>query len=896
MVSTSLLTTKLYIPTPRKNLVARPRLIDTLNGGQDGKLTLISAPAGFGKTTLLAEWIWSSDKSFSWLSLDDGDNNLKRFFTYLIAALQQIDESIGEGILPILEATSDPPIEPLITLLINNIVSIEKEFSFVLDDYHLITNEEIHNAISFLLERLPPNAHIVISGRVDPPITISRLRARDQMTEVRPNDLRFIESEGRIFLNDVSDLDLSPEDIAALLSRTEGWITGLQLAALSMQGRKDKQEFVATFSGSHHYIIDYLVDEVVARQSDEIRSFVYRTSILDRFCAPLSDAVLEISDSRGIIRDIDEANLFLVPLDDERRWYRYHHLFAEFLIQRLQEREPKDIPELHRRASEWFENNDLIVEAVNHSLVGEDYERAALLVESIGPDMMMQSEFDQLGRWLDAMPKELVENWPWLCIIRAWMYDRWAQFEVGEQYLQYAEAALISNPSLASGEDEKIIRGQISAIRALYALKKAQIPQSIEFSNQALDYLPKDYFNRGVAYFSLGWAKKVQGDLSGAIQAYDEGRRASLAAGNQILAQVIILDIGKTQSLQGHLHQAAETFREAIGFKYEKSEIKIPYASPASISLANILREWNELDAAMSHLEEGIEIGLASKIVDAVAVGYASMALVALAQGDLEAAIQACKKTERMVKDIPDLEPETLTKTLDSRVRLSISQNKLTEAARYIQERGLSVDTKIKYIADFEHIVLARVLIHSGRESSAAQDVSDAQKLLEEILKMASSVGYLSLRIEALALQALAFDVQGKHDQALNSLEEALSLAESEGYIRTFVDEGEPMAKLLRSAASRDISKNYVHTLLAAFEPGRLETQPIVNQSLVEPLSNRELEVLRLLSTDLSGPEIAQELSISLNTMRTHTKNIYSKLDVNNRRTAILKADEFDLL
>ncbi|MES0361772.1 MAG: LuxR C-terminal-related transcriptional regulator [Anaerolineales bacterium] len=891
-----LLNTKLYIPKHRLGLVQRSRLTDRLNSGLPQKLALVSAPAGFGKTTLVSEWVHQQERPAAWLSLDEADNDLTRFLSYFVAALQRIETDTGASILSLLQSTQSPPIEAILTFLINEIAAISDNFVLILDDYHLITDQSIHDALGFILDHLPPNMHLVLIGRVDPPISLSRLRVQGEMNEIRTNDLRFTENEAASFLNDLMKLDLSPEDISALESRTEGWIASLQLAGLSLQGRQDKKEFVATFSGDHHYILDYLVDEVMSRQPEEIQSFLIQTSILDRLCAPLCDAILEISTSKQTLQFLEGSNLFLIPLDDERDWYRYHHLFADFLYQRLRDNDPHSVPGLHRRASEWLEHNDLIVEAVNHSLVGEDYERAAQLVESIGPDMMMQSEFDQLGKWLDAMPKELVENWPWLCIIRAWMYDRWAQFEVGEQYLQYAEAALISNPSPASGEDEKIIRGQISAIRALYALKKAQIPQSIEFSNQALDYLPKDYFNRGVAYFSLGWAKKVQGDLSGAIQAYDEGRRASLAAGNQILAQVIILDIGKTQSLQGHLHQAAETFREAIGFKYEKSEIKIPYASPASISLANILREWNELDAAMSHLEEGIEIGLASKIVDGVAVGYASMALVALAQGDLEAAIQACKKTERMVKDIPDLEPETLTITLDSRVRLSISQNKLTEAARYIQESGLSVDTKIKYIADFEHIVLARVLIHSGRENSAAQDVSDVHKLLEEILKMASSAGYLSLRIEALALQALAFDVQGKHDQALNSLEEALSLAESEGYIRTFVDEGEPMAKLLRSAASRDISKNYVHTLLAAFEPGRLETQPIVNQSLVEPLSNRELEVLRLLSTDLSGPEIAQELSISLNTMRTHTKNIYSKLDVNNRRTAILKADEFDLL
>jgi LuxR family maltose regulon positive regulatory protein len=894
-VSTPILTTKLYIPPPRSNLVSRPRLIERLNAGQHDKLTLVSAPAGFGKTTLLGEWISSSGKSFAWLSLDEDDNNLKRFLTYLIAALQQIDDSIGDGILPLLEATGDPPVEPLITTLINNIVLMEKEFCLVLDDYHLITNQSIHQGINFLLEHLPPNAHILISGRVDPPIAISRMRARDQMTEVRPNDLRFMESEAKTFLNDLSGLDLSPEDLSALLSRTEGWITGLQLAALSMQDRQDKHEFVTAFSGSHHYIIDYLVDEVMARQSEEVRTFLYRTSILSRFCAPLSDAVLEISDSRKIIHDIDEANLFLVHLDDERKWYRYHHLFAEFLNQRLQEREPEKVLELHRQASLWFERNEFHTEAINHALKGEEFTRAAKLVESVGPMMMMRSEFDQLKSWLDAIPQEKVNSWPWLCIIRAWMCQRWAQFDEGEYYLQCAERALELETTPEPMDGVEVIQGQIFAIRALFSLTKGNVSQAIDYANEALEFLPDDYFNRPVAADALGIAKRISGDFEGAIKIFLEARRDSLAVGNRILAQAIIFELGLTHTLQGRLYQAAETFREAIDYTYQDTEIKIPYASSASVYLANILYEWNELDAAMAHLEEGIEIGLASKIVDAVAVGFASMAMVALAQGDLEAANQASKKNVRMVKDIPDLEPETLTKTLDSRVRLSISQNKLAEADRYIKERGLSVDTKIKYIADFEHIVLARLLVHLGRVNSAPQDLSDAHKLLGEILLMASSAGYLSLRIEALTFQALAFDVQGKHEQALNSLEEALTLAEPEGYIRIFIDEGKPMKDLLRQAFSRNISKDYVSTLLGSFEPYKAKEKSIAS-SLVEPLTEREMEVLILLQTELTGPEIAQELSISLNTMRTHTKNIYSKLNVSNRRSAVRSAQELRIL
>ncbi len=895
-MATTLLTTKLFIPQTSPNLVPRPRLLEKLSEGITAKLILVSAPAGFGKSTLMSEWASFIDKPVTWLSLDENDNNLRRFLSYLVVAFQQIDESIGESILSSLDATDNPPVETFLSILINEIAASDNEFIIVLDDYHLIANQTIHDGLDFFLDHLPPNAHIVISGRLDPPISLSRYRARGHMIEIRPNDLRFTESEVRTFLNDLKGLELLPEQIMAMLSRTEGWITGLQLAAISMQGREDIHEFVSAFSGSHHYIIDYLVDEVMARQTEEIQKFLCQTSILDRFSAPLCDAVMGISNSKEVLRQLGEANLFLIPLDDKRNWYRYHHLFADFLKQRLRENDPENVSELHRRASEWLEQNQLITEAINHSLVGEDYQRAAQLVENVGPEMMMQSEFDQLEKWLDAMPKELVENWPWLCIIRAWMYDRWAQFDIGENYLQHAEAALDIGDFSTSSDEENIIRGQVSAIRALYTLKKGEIPQSIEHSKQALDYLPEGYFNRGVASFSLGWAKQVQGDLSGAILEFQEGGRMSLAAGNQILAQVIILDIGKIQFLQGHLHQAAETMREAIQFKYEKSEIKIPYASSANIGLADILREWNELGAALSYLQEGIEIGTTSKILDAIAAGYASIALVHLAQGNLDEALQACEKAERMLRDNPDLEPDTKTKIMGSRVWLLLAQNKLTEAARYVQERGLSVDAEINYFTEFKHIILARVLIYNGRENSTEQELTDAHNILAQILKLAKQAGYKSQMIEALVLQAAAFDAQGNQEQALNSIKAALSLAEPEGYIRTYVDEGESMKELLLHVASKGNIGEYVGKLISAFDKRDFSKRLQTSQPLIDPLSERELDVLKLLATELSGPEIAQELMVSLNTMRTHTKNIYVKLGVNKRRAAVRQAEELKLI
>ena len=891
-----LLQTKLFLPQPRTGLVQRPRIIDKMNEGLERRLTLVSAPAGFGKSTMLIEWARTTGNKVTWLSIDDSDNDLKRFFIYLILAIQKINPSLGQDVLPVLQAADNPRMEHLLTILINDITEVDDEFTLILDDYHLIENQDIHNGLQFLIDHVPPNMHLVIASRVDPPIPMTRLRARDQVTEIRSRDLRFNQSETHAYLNDQMGLNLAQADISALHKRTEGWITALHLAALSMQNRDDKHDFIAAFSGGHHYIIDYLVSEVLSHQSEAIQNFLLRSSILDRFSAPLCNAVLEISDSKTLIQHLNQTNLFLISLDDERNWFRYHHLFANFLNQRLREKEPKSIPELHQRASKWLEHNHYFPEAVNHSLDGEDYEHAAQLIEKLGPDMMMQNEFDQLALWMDAMPKDLVESWPWLCIIRAWMYDRWGRFDDGERYLQHAESALEGSADSTPIEAKRIVRGQISAIRALYALKLGQISRSIEHSNQALKYLPSGYFNRGVASFSLGWAKKAQGDLSGTLEAYEDGRTASLAAGNRILAQAIILDIGKTQFIQGHLHLAADTLREVNQFKYEKSNIKIPYASPACIGLADIYREWNELDAAMSYIQEGIEIGTASNVVDAITVGYASQALLFLAQGDLKSANQACENADQMVRDTPNLEAETLSRTLDSRVRLSLAKNQLAEASRHVQEAGLGLDVEIDNFLDIPLIILARVLIHSGRQNSASQDLSDAHEVLEKILEVTRPAGYLGQVIGALVLQALVFEAQGIHDQALTSLEEALTLAEPEGYIRTFVDEGASMQALLQQAGTKGSMGAYVSRLLKAFEPQDTEATPAADQKLIEPLSARELEVLKMLATELSGPEIARELVISLNTLRTHTKNIYAKLDVGKRRAAVHKARELELI
>lgn len=892
-----LLQTKLFVPPSRQDLVPRPRLIERLNEGITHKLILICAPAGFGKTTLLSNWVEGLDLPVAWVSLDKGDNDRTSFLVYLVAALQTIEAGICQTVEVMLQASQPPPMESILTELINEVVPLSQDFVLVLDDYQVIDDQAVDEALTFLLGHIPPVMHLVIISRSDPMLPLSRLRARSQMTELRTEDLRFSTHEATDFLNRVKGLAISEDDIAALESRTEGWIAGLQLAAISMQRREDIHEFVTAFSGSHHYIIDYLVDEVLALQPEEVQSFLTQTSILERFSSALCDSVLEISNSREIIQKLDEANLFLIPLDDEHTWYRYHHLFAEFLNQRLREKDPGFIPFLHRRASSWLEQNNLIHEAINHSLVGEDFHRAAKLVESISPEMMMRNEFDQLEKWLDAMPRDLIENWPWLCIIRAWMNQRWARLDEAKQYIKYAERALEAGTIREPVERVNVIRGQAAAIRSLIAFNRTQIPQAIEYANQALTLLPVGYFNRAISMLALGRAKGANGEYVEANQILVEAYRDSWGAGNLTLIQNILLEKGSLLEKQGRLQQALETYKDAVQLTYPKTEIKLPHASYASVYMGNIYREWNELDAALKYVKEGIEIGTPFKMVDAVAAGYAIMARIHLALDDLESASEAIRIAGRYARELPGLEPITITQIWDSEARVNFAQKNSNEAASlFLENFPCECDIQnINCFGEFEQIIWARILLYRGRENGNTSDLLEAQDLIIQMLEMTEDLGVTSKSIELLVLNSLVLIAIGKKDEALDALEKTLSLAETGSYIRIFIDEGDQMNALLREAGTRGIAPDYIPKLLAAFETNHVQVKSSSVHTLIESLSERELEVLRLLKTELSGPEIADELVIALSTLRTHTQNIYSKLGVSNRRAAVRKAEELNL-
>ena len=903
----AILTTKLYIPSARSELVSRPRLIGRLNEGLTRKLILISAPAGFGKTTLLGEWVGHNELPVAWVSLDESDNDLPRFLTYVVAAVQTIDADIGAGALSDLQSPQPLPAESILTSLINEVVETSQEFILVLDDYHRIEVRPIHDALTFLLEHLPPQMHLVMATRSDPPLPLSHLRGGGELTELRAADLRFTPDEAATFLNQVMGLGLSAEDIAALETRTEGWIVGLQMAALSMQGRADTASFIQAFTGSHHFIIDYLVEEVLQRQPKRVRSFLLQTSILDRLSGPLCDAVTGQEDGRGMLEALERGNLFVVPLDDKRQWYRYHHLFADVLRARSLEEQPDRVPALHRRASEWYDQNDLPSDAVRHAFAAEDFERAASLVELAAPAMRRSRQDATLLGWVKALPDKLIRARPVLSVVSAWALLDGSELEAAEARLRDAERWLdtaadvrerVPAPEIGVAEmvvvDEVQFRSlpaSIANARAYRAQALGDVPGTMKYARRALDLLPEgDYYERGTTASLLGLAYWASGDLEAAHRTFADGL-ASLQMGGGILVviggAVILANI---RTAQGRLHEAVSTYEQSLQLAKEQDEPVPPGTAELYMGLSELHRERGDLEAARQHLLSGEALGKQASLPGFEYLWCVAEARIKEAQGDLDGALDLLHKAERLYHrtPLPDVRPIAALKA-----RVWVAQGRLAEALGWVRERGLSVEDDLSYLREFEHITLARVLLARHKSDEADRSILEAIRLLERLLKAAEEGERTGSVLEILVLQALAHEEHGDIPAALVPLERALTLAEPEGYLRIFVDEGPPMAALLREAAKHGTAPNYVGQLLTAF--GKAEGRTPVFQLLIEPLSERELDVLRLLRTELTGPEIARELIVSLATMRTHTQNIYSKLGVNNRRAAVRRAEELDL-
>ncbi len=910
-MSIPILATKLYIPPPRPKVVLRPRLLERLNAGlhHNSKLTLIAAPAGFGKTTLVSAWVAGCNRQVAWLSLDEGDNDPTRFLTYLVAALQKLASNIGEGLLGVLQSPQPPPTETILTALLNEITALPHNFLLILDDYHVIEAKSVDTALTFLLEHLPPQMHLVIASREDPPLPLARLRARDQLTELRATDLRFTPAEAAGFLKEVMGLHLSVEDVTALEGRTEGWIAGLQLAAISLQGHQDVPGFIRAFAGDHRYIMDYLVEEVLERQPEAVRNFLLQTAILDRLNGPLCDAVTDQHQGTARLEALERGNFFVVGLDNQRHWYRYHHLFAEVLYAHLMAEQPDQIATLHQRASEWYEHNGSAATAIRHALAAEDFERVANLVEMAVPAMRRSRQEATLLGWLKTLPDELVYRRPVLNVHYAGALLSSGQLEGVEVRLRDAERWLDTTAEM--GErlqapsakmvvvDEAEFRhlpGLIAVFRAAIALAKGDVPDTVKYGRRALDLLPgEDHLGRGAAAGLLGLAYWTSGNLEAGHRSYIACMVGLQRAGHISDTMGCAIALADIRIAQGRLHEAMHTYEHALQLAAEQGETALRGTADVYVGMSGLYREYNDLNVATQHLLRSRELGEFAGLPQNRYRWCVAMARLREAQGDLDGALELLHEAERLyVSDFfPNVRPVATLVT-----RVWVAQGRLGEARDWVREQGLSAHDDLSYLHEFEHITLARILLAQSWNKSdrdrANHSILETMGLLERLLQAAQEGERTRSVIEILVLQALAHHVQGDIGAALVPLERALMLAESEGYIRMFVDEGVHMAVLLQEAAKHSIAPGYVRQLLTAL--GQAENRTPVKQVLIEPLSVRELEVLRLLRTELTGPEIARELMVSLPTLRTHTNNIYLKLGMNHRRAAVRRAEELGLL
>jgi LuxR family maltose regulon positive regulatory protein len=911
-MASPLVETKFYIPKLRRSLVARPRLSERLSRGAESRLTLISAPAGFGKTTLLSAWLAASgreERSVAWLSLDESDSRPGVFWTYAITAMQTVVPGVGADALPLLQS-AQAPIETVLATLLNELSAAPNEIHLVLDDYHLVDGPDVGAGMVFLLEHLPPNVHLVIISRADPGLPLARLRARGELVEVRAAELRFTLDEVTYYLNEAVGLDLTANDIAALEGRTEGWIAALQLAAISMQGRADVAGFIAGFAGDDRYIVDYLVEEVLRCQPDDVRSFLIRTSILDRLSGPLCDAVTAQHGGKAKLESLDRANLFVVQLDDNRRWFRYHHLFADVLQAHLLDERPEEATELHRRASQWYDQNGEPPAAVRHALSAGDVERAAGLVELAIPALLRNRQESMIRGWLDAIPDEMVRVRPVLAVGLIGALMSGGEFEGVEGRLQDVQQLLEKAPTdrtepqtpsagMVVHDMEEFARlpGKIQMYRAAMALVRGDTPATIGYAHRAADRAAADdHLTRAGASALLGLAFWGDGDLGTADQAYAACVDGLQRVGN--MSDVLGCSIAQAdiRVTQGRLGEALRTYEQALRLASRHGGTVLRGTADMYVGMSQIAVERNDLDAATQHLVCSQELGEHTGLPQNPYRWRVSMARVLQAQGDLRGALHLLAEAQHVYMGdfSPNVRPVPALKA-----RLLAEQGQFGEALGWADEQGLSVDDDLSYMREFEHVTLARVLLSQYTADRTGTFADEAARLLERLLTAAEAGARTGSVIEILVLQALTQHARGDTPSALAPLERALTLAEPEGYVRVFVGEGPPMVSLLRAVAKQRVSWNYVPRLLDAC--GHAGETPINQprrhtQGLVEALSERELQVLRLLGTDLDGPAIARELVVSLNTLRTHSRSIYAKLGVNSRRAAVRQAGELNLL
>ena len=907
----ALLATKLYVPRPQPGFVPRPRLVQALSQGLARGRVLICAPAGFGKTSLLADWARGGGRPVAWLGLDAGDNDPARFWRYVVAALDQAQPGIAGRLGALLGPPAPRSFEGLVTALINELAAQagRDEVLLVLDDYHMVDSGPVHESVAFLLENLPPGLLVVVSGRADPPLPLPRLRARGQLAELRAAELRFTTGEAAALLGAAAGPVLPDTAVAVLTARTEGWAAGLQLAALSLRGHADAAGFVAAFSGSHRFVLDYLGDEVLDGQPGPVRAFLLETSVLERLSGELCDAVTGRPGSQAMLHHIERAGLFLVPLDEVRGWWRYHHLFADLLRARLEQEQPGRVQELHRAAAAWSDEHDLADDAVRHALAAGDAAWAARLVERHVEALLGRSEGATLRRWLSALPAESVRARPRLCLAEAYGAAMGFQVEALEALLDDAERAFAvsgDEPYEASAgrpvSSLANIPAGIAFLRAVLARLRGDPALASDHNRQALAQLGEDDW---LMRYLVRWNQAAADWLGGRPGPAERGLAgvlAELRAAGQFfagfLAMRVCYDLGEVRRAQGNLDAALVTYRQALEEAGESSQTAI--TGPAHVGLAQVLYERDEVAAALDHATRGVTLCRQLTFTQSLATGLAVVARIRHAHGDVAGALEAMGEAGQV-----GLSPQVialLNPVPSQRARLLLAQGDVSAAAQWAKAAGLSPEDEPDYPREPAYLVLARVLLAQDRPGPALT-------LLQRLLATSASQGRTGSVIEIQALRALALAARGDHAGALGALAEAVTLACPQGYVRVFADEGAPMRALLtrlsgarkdQRAPARDIDPDYLAGLLracgqaGAAPPSRRAAAAL--PGMVEPLTDREVEVLRLLAAGRSNQRIAHELVVTLNTVKKHVTHVLAKLGAANRTEAVARARQLGLI
>jgi len=888
------LSTKLFVPQSGSKQIERASLIDKLNAFRDYKMTLVSAPAGFGKTTIVCQWVAQLDSQVAWLSLDEKDNDPYIFLQYLILAVQTVDSSLGVSASHALQTAKKHSLTSILIPLLNDISSSQNQLCLVLDDYHSISNDQVHEILGYMLEHQPPHFHIVVSTRADPPFSLAKMRVRNNLSELRIGELSFSRQNIFSFFHEVMGVALSEEEIAILEYRTEGWVAGLQLAAISLKGCNDIQGFIEEFVGDNRFIVDYLVEEVLDRQDQKNQDFLLKTSFLPQMSADLCDYLLEIEDSQAILENLEKQNLFIIPLDNKRNWYRYHHLFADLLCQRLLRNDSNVVSELHKRASKWYEKNGYFNSSIDYAISSEDYERAVGLLGQVSDNDWQHDKRTKLFRWFEKIPIEYIQNYPDLCLLYAWVLLDDNKQQEAEKSLHGVEKFIQQQQSQAqerktySERDLVEISGKVMVLKAIIEVGHGDTERIIPLAEEGLHNLPQDSFTwRANAYFALGIAYSIKGNLSLSVDAYTQSMNLSRSVGNLDLYFRTSYWLLARLTYDAQLDKATRICEELFEMLRENKLEQSLIGAGVYVSWGNILYERNQLDEAIENIKKDYAIIEASHDVGHKAWCYYCMMKVLSVQSDFNGAEKMIEKLENL-KLTSDLPYSFALLTEAEKAKVWFLQGKMDQVRRWLQDNNFSIADDIVAYRDLGHIILARYLFAQG-------ETNDCKFLLDKLIHQHEKLGRQLLLIEILLILARVLENEGDKEGGMEAICRALKIGAKGSCVRVFLNEGKQVASMIKRLVEENfaIPRAFALKLLAEFTIDDVfESKRKVESKL---LSEREIEILRLIAGGLSNKKIMEKLYISLSTVKTHLRNIYSKLDAHSRTEAIAKANKLNL-